>query len=130
MCKKCEARKELLNLLGVEVKTKVIGKVESPLILKLSLAENEVDKIKMDTESQLQILIMQGYAKEECLSELDKMYGQQFKAASEKVNKAWEEICSKFNLTAEDVENEGYKLNMRTGELFKEELVHEDLVKH
>lgn len=120
MCIKCEAKKAALAILGLEVKKTLIGKVESGLILSLNLAENDLDKIKADTEAQLQVLVMKGATKEEAAEDLTAKYGEAFNTAAQKVEDCWTAIYKAVGI--EDQEGD-FTINQRTGEMYKEEVV-------
>jgi hypothetical protein len=120
MCIKCKLKKLFLEAAGVEEKSTLIGKLSSDLILTLNLAENDLEKIKADTEAQLTVLVMRGATKEEALEELTAKYEESFTAASQKVEGAYNEIYKALGI--EDEEGV-YRIDQRTGEVFRKELV-------
>ncbi|MED3571921.1 hypothetical protein [Cytobacillus praedii] len=119
MCIKCEIKKVALALVGKEVKKTVLGKLESGLIFNISLAENNLDHVKANIEAKVGILKMQGTSKDEAEEMIIAEYKEQFDNAVKVYEDAWNEVYAVLNV---DPEQE-LRLDMRTGEIYKEETV-------
>ncbi len=121
MCIVCEMKKAASNALGFEVKKEVLGKVPSGLILALSLAENEVEKVKADAEAAIASMRLAGVTKESALESVEEEYKVPFDEAVRNVKDSWDAIFNSVGAT--ENENMQYRINQVTGELFAETLV-------
>lgn len=121
MCIKCEAQKLALGLMGKEVRETVLGTVSPGLILGISLAENEMDKVKADLDAEIELLEKEGASKEEVLDKLAPKYEAAFTAAKDTEKNAWDEVFK--SLGTEGVSGANYRINQATNEVTLVEIV-------
>lgn len=120
MCIVCELKKAAGKVFGVELKEEVIGKVNAGTILKLQLAEQELDKVKELSEAELKLLHLEGKTKEEVVDHLTAKYADRFNKAGEELNQAYDELLQPFNLDRETADDKGYKVDIKRGLLIRE----------
>lgn len=124
MCMKCEIKKLMSDLVGIDTKETLIGKVPAGLILLLQLAENDLNKIKADSRAKTIEMVISGKPKEEIMKALNDSYKELFEKAAAAVDKSWENIYESVGLDASV--SHDYRIDVVSGELFrKEEVVKE-----
>jgi hypothetical protein len=131
MCIECSIKKAIASLAGIEIKREVVGKVNKGLILQLKLAENEVDKIMMDTKATVASL-PKDITEEEFVKILSDKHEAKHNEAAAKVNEAFDQIFSAVGIDDGEARSkrDTYKIDSITGEVFREVEIYKDQVLH
>lgn len=122
MCIKCELKKAIGDLLGIEVKKEIVGKVDADLINKFSQAEKEKDRVKELIDAEMKVLALKNTPFEEAKTEIKGKYEADFITAAHALDVCMNEIAEAVGL--DDLEGE-FIIDVKTGEVFRE--VIEDL---
>ena len=106
MCIKCEIKKVIMGVAGVETKEVPAGKIDTGLLLKFNMNNNAQEELEAEVEAALKA----------AAAEVAERFEARVDELEAEHKSLWAEVCQQLNLDPEG----DHSLNRKTGEVVTE----------